>query len=66
MALTTVSLSMTEAGPEPDHTGLKWGLGLGLGLLVLVGVGIVIYCCCKNYRTAGRNGKYNQQLILYC
>ncbi len=31
---------MTEAGPERDHTGLKWGLGLVL--LVLVGVGILL------------------------
>ncbi len=67
MALTTVSLSMTEAGLGLlGLLGLGLGLGLlGLGLLrslVLDGV-VTNWSRCRN---PGRNGKYNLQLILYC
>ncbi len=64
MALTTVSLSMTEAGLGLLGLGLGLGL-LGLGLLrslVLDGV-VTNWSRCRN---PGRNGKYNLQLILYC
>ncbi len=72
MALTTVSLSMTEAGL--GLLGLL-GLGLGLGLLGLglLGLGLLgslvldgVVTNWSRCRNPGRNGKYNLQLILYC